>query len=62
MRSIFSALQRLAELLGGSVEVASELGKGSTFSVIIPVHFEAEKMAAPQAGAGISLVKEREHV
>jgi len=31
--------KRLAELLGGEVSVDSELGKGSTFSVTIPVQF-----------------------
>ena len=33
-----SLSKQLAELLGGSVELQSELGKGSTFSVIIPWH------------------------
>jgi signal transduction histidine kinase len=32
-----SLSKKLAELLGGSVSVASELGTGSTFSVIIPL-------------------------
>jgi signal transduction histidine kinase len=31
--------KRLAELLGGSVAMESELGHGSTFSVTIPVQF-----------------------
>jgi signal transduction histidine kinase len=39
--------KRLAELLGGSVAVQSKLGRGSTFSAIIPIHFAAERL--PQA-------------
>lgn len=31
--------KRLAELLGGNVAVESEVGRGSLFSVIIPIHF-----------------------
>jgi CheY-like chemotaxis protein/anti-sigma regulatory factor (Ser/Thr protein kinase) len=31
--------RRLASLLGGSVQVHSESGKGSTFSAIIPLHY-----------------------
>lgn len=33
--------QRLAGLLGGSIDIASELGKGSTFSLAIPVRIES---------------------
>jgi signal transduction histidine kinase len=35
-----SLSKRLAELLGGSVRLQSEPGKGSTFSVTIPVQLE----------------------
>ena len=40
--------KRLAELLGGSVTVQSELGQGSTFSAIIPIHFAPEKSQSGQ--------------
>jgi signal transduction histidine kinase len=36
--------KRFAELLGGSVAVDSEVGRGSTFSAIIPVHFSADRL------------------
>lgn len=39
--------KRLAELLGGSVAVESELGHGSTFSAIIPIHFSPESLPSP---------------
>lgn len=36
-----SLSRRLAEMLGGRVELRSELGKGSTFSVLLPVPWQA---------------------
>lgn len=39
--------KRLAELLGGSVAVESELGRGSTFSAIIPIHFAQPRSPLP---------------
>ncbi|HZN63830.1 MAG TPA: ATP-binding protein [Tepidisphaeraceae bacterium] len=36
-----SLSKKIAELLGGSVAVRSELGRGSTFSVTIPVRFSS---------------------
>jgi signal transduction histidine kinase len=40
--------KRLAELLGGSVAVQSELGRGSTFFAIIPVHFSPNRLPSPE--------------
>jgi len=36
-----SLAQRLAHLLGGSIEMRSTPGEGSTFSVELPLEFEA---------------------
>lgn len=38
-----SLAKKFAELLGGSVAVASELGKGSRFSVQIPTHYSGHR-------------------
>src|SRR5271163_612045 len=48
--------KRLAELLGGSVAVQSELGTGSTFSAIIPIHFTPDRLPTAEE---IELATER---
>jgi len=41
-----SLARKFAELLGGHVAVESELGKGSRFSVVLPVRFEGSPVTA----------------
>jgi signal transduction histidine kinase len=43
-----SLSKQFAQLLGGRVEVASELGRGSVFSVILPAHLD-DSMLPPKA-------------
>lgn len=42
-----SLSKKIAELLGGSVAMASEPGVGSTFSVTIPIRFTGEPATPP---------------
>ena len=38
-----SITKKFAELLGGSIGVESEVGKGSTFTVRVPVEYEEDR-------------------
>jgi signal transduction histidine kinase len=38
-----SLAKKFAELLGGNVAVTSEEGRGSRFSVVIPIRYTANK-------------------
>jgi len=53
--------KRLAELLGGSVAVKSELGKGSTFFAIIPINFAPEKLPSAEEIQIATNAKVKEH-
>jgi signal transduction histidine kinase len=44
-----SLSKQLATLLGGRVEVSSQLGEGSTFSVVIPIQMDAAAKRGAQA-------------
>ena len=47
-----SICQRLAQLMGGELKIESELGKGSTFSIVIPNVKIVERMSEPLPEAG----------
>jgi len=49
--------KRLAELLGGTVAVESEVGRGSTFSTMIPIHFTPPE--SPSEAEGQTATKSR---
>jgi len=43
-------VKQLAELLGGSLSLSSEVGKGSVFSLVIPTNLEVESQPPLEAG------------
>jgi CheY-like chemotaxis protein len=47
--------QRLAGLLGGTIEIRSQLGQGSVFSLLIPLRLEHETGARPAVATGGAL-------
>ena len=42
-----SIVRKLAHLLGGEVTVQSELGKGSTFTITLPLALEPRRTSSP---------------
>ncbi|MCO6475791.1 MAG: response regulator, partial [Phaeodactylibacter sp.] len=53
--------KELVKLLGGKIEVESELNKGTTFTLFLPITNEADAMDARSAGAFGDTQKENSH-
>jgi signal transduction histidine kinase len=46
-----SLSKRLAEVLGGHVGLTSELGRGSTFFITLPLQLPQERQSSPSEGS-----------
>src|SRR5690606_11015797 len=52
--------QRLAAVLGGTIEIRSAAGEGSTFSLVIPTELEAITNARTSAPARVLIIDDSE--
>jgi C4-dicarboxylate-specific signal transduction histidine kinase len=46
--------RHFAQLLGGDIMIQSMVGVGSTFTITIPLHYEAAQLAAHVAAVSVS--------
>jgi signal transduction histidine kinase/DNA-binding response OmpR family regulator/ligand-binding sensor domain-containing protein len=57
-----SLVRKFVELQGGTLTVASEVGKGSTFSFILPIHFAGTTIPSPIINVDGTVIPPGEHV